>query len=325
VLNNRRLLRRPPVGPDAPSPGPLVAQLLHNALALHQRRDSDDYSSSTVMAFLDCTVALQGVDLDDMSNHQQLAFWLNLYHCMLLHALLFVGPPTSTRTWPSWFSSNCYEVAGTVVSLAEVEHCILRRPMSQPATKAGLIQGIYPEVPKWHEDDPRQRFALPYKEPRINFVLNCASVSYPNDIMVFAADNIEAQLNEASSRFILKTVQTVSVSKIRREIVLPKVCEWYTDDFGFTTLDCVRYIQTYISEQPVGSANKKELLELSLMLNALLPEAPDIWGRTKEKWEGTVKFGSMRAEFHQNFTEHPQPNPAVFTEQQHDHGMNRFV
>jgi len=111
----------------------------------------------------------------------------------------------------------CYEVGGTVISLSEVEHCILRRPLSLPR-----VWFANSNIPKWHVDDPRQRFALTQPEPRINFVLNYGSVgSYPTYLLVYSAQQLDEQLDEGCRVFLN---HSVSVSIERREIVLPKVC-----------------------------------------------------------------------------------------------------
>jgi len=297
VLNNRRLLRRPPVGPSAPPPCLLVARLLHMAL---NQGEHEDYASAS--AFLDGTVELQGVDLEGLTHDEKLAFWLNLYHCMLIHAFMIVGPPTSLRAWPHFFTRMCYEVGGTVVSLAEVEHCILRRPMSQP-------RSYYMSPKRWHEGDARQRFVLHHKEPRVNFVLNCGSLSCPSRITVFTAEDVDAQLNEASSFFLLTTV---TVNEDKREITLPKVCEWFTDDFGFTPLDCVRFIR-HISDLSVGDTNMRALRALSHGLKKLLPEAKDSRGRTRDSWEGKMKFGALVGECHARFEELILPSDSKFS------------
>jgi hypothetical protein len=35
---------------------------------------------------------------------QALAFWLNFYHCLLAHALLILGPPTTSRSALTFFN-----------------------------------------------------------------------------------------------------------------------------------------------------------------------------------------------------------------------------
>jgi len=53
-------------------------------------------------------------------------FWVNVYHALLQHALVLLGPPRSPRDWASFHSSVSYELFGNVFSLLEIRHCVLR-------------------------------------------------------------------------------------------------------------------------------------------------------------------------------------------------------
>jgi hypothetical protein len=56
----------------------------------------------------------------------ELCFWVNLYHALLQHGLLLLGPPRTGREWAHFHSAVSYEVFGQVFSLLEIEHCVLR-------------------------------------------------------------------------------------------------------------------------------------------------------------------------------------------------------
>jgi hypothetical protein len=67
------------------------------------------------------------MDLDlDPTSPEALCMFLNLYHCMLLHAYMVVGLPNSLFRWSAFFRNCTYEIFGDIVSLAEMEHCVLR-------------------------------------------------------------------------------------------------------------------------------------------------------------------------------------------------------
>lgn len=85
------------------------------------------------IVFLHMTAQLQRFDLShihtneaSLSSPELCCALLNLYHCMLLHALLVVGTPKSLLKWQSLYRSICYEAFGSVFCLAELEHCIIR-------------------------------------------------------------------------------------------------------------------------------------------------------------------------------------------------------
>lgn len=78
--------------------------------------------------FMDGVALLQCIDLSivDNTSPEAACLFLNLYHCMLLHAYMVVGLPNSLFKWSNFFRHCSYEAFGDVFSLAELEHCILR-------------------------------------------------------------------------------------------------------------------------------------------------------------------------------------------------------
>ena len=106
--------------------------------------------------------------------------------------------------------------------------------------------------------------------------------------MVYTPAHIDMQLKEACRVFL---DHTVTISTRDREITLPKVCEWYTKDFGYTTLDVVRYMEKLIG------------LQKSKALRDLLPEAKDAGGKTRDAWQGRIKFAGMEWECQHAFVE----------------------
>jgi len=78
--------------------------------------------------FMDGVSLLQCIDLSlvDHSSPEATCLFLNLYHCLLIHAYLVVGLPNSLFKWSNFFRFCSYEAFGDIFSLAELEHCILR-------------------------------------------------------------------------------------------------------------------------------------------------------------------------------------------------------
>jgi len=137
----------------------------------------------------------------DFSTKQALCIFVNLYHCLLQHALLLSlnGAPVkvscfleTSNQYPTLLSSPnnvcafpfdfllycfkkksfghfmrtcCYEIGGDVFSLAELQCCIIRGKMSKPVNpKPPFI-----EAPK--KSLGHLTYSLHNADPRINFVL----------------------------------------------------------------------------------------------------------------------------------------------------------
>jgi len=185
---------------------------------------SPDSGTERLAAFLDLCAGFQLISLQqlDPTSGETLCFFLNIYHTLIQHALLLLGPPSS-RDWAPFFSSVSYEIGGDVFSLAEIEYCVIRGKLSRPRSVPR-----YWAAPPTLEDD-HYRYALETSDNRINFALNTGSISGPPFIIVFRPEKLDKQLESAAVRFLDFTVKLDSK---KRTITLPKVCDLYRNDFS---------------------------------------------------------------------------------------------
>ena len=104
----------------------------------------------------------------------------------------------------------------------------------------------------------RYSFALNISDPRINFALNCGSLSNPPSVPIYVHDGLEQQLNLASIYYLQESV-TVSPQKKGVVITLPHICMWYANDFNRgRPVDVARYCSNFLTGE------KQKLLLLSL-------------------------------------------------------------
>ena len=98
------------------TPNEVIEKALHEAFLL-----LDDTTNAPLwVTFMDTVSALQVVDLSPLSGTEQTAFLLNLYHTMVIHGMLILGPPVPS-SWSSFFNTVSYLVGFDVVSLNELE------------------------------------------------------------------------------------------------------------------------------------------------------------------------------------------------------------
>lgn len=72
------------------------------------------------------TQDLQRVNLLELSENEKLAFFLNLYNAMVIHAVISVGCPEGAIDRRSFFSDFQYLVGGHPYSLNMIKNGILR-------------------------------------------------------------------------------------------------------------------------------------------------------------------------------------------------------
>ena len=120
VLNFRRVVFPSrftmPVHLTGLSPNRIVEMALDEAFHL-----LDDNTNAQIwVQFMDSVSALQVVDLSALSLPEKLSFLLNLYHVMVIHGMLILGPPLPSN-WESFFDTVSYLVGYDVVSIKELE------------------------------------------------------------------------------------------------------------------------------------------------------------------------------------------------------------
>ena len=152
---------------------------------------------------------------------ERMAFWLNLYNCLVLHATATLGAPTTAAERTAFFSGASgavYRVGDMRFSLDDIEHGVLRCNACHPTT------GALP----FAEDDPRRRLALETLDPRLHFALNCGAKSCP-PIKLYSASRIDETMSLAARAF-LETDLHVDVASSK--LSCTRLLDWYAHDFG---------------------------------------------------------------------------------------------
>jgi hypothetical protein len=140
------------------------------------------------------------------SRNQRLAFWINAYNLFTLRAivdhypirspLLTWQPRNSIRQIDGVWTKLTWQAAGRTLTLDDIEHKILR-----------------PE----------------FKEPRVHFAINCASIGCPPlAAEPYLAATLDAQLNAAARRY-LASPQGLRIDG--RTLRVSRIFEWYGEDF----------------------------------------------------------------------------------------------
>ena len=161
--------------------------------------------------------ALSSTALDALDAAERLAFWINVYNAATGDALL--DDPTRLSNRRRFFGAPVVSVAGTDLSLDEIEHGILRG--SKWKYGLGYLPDPFPSA-----FVRRHRVAEP--DPRIHFAVNCGAAACP---AVFAYDpaTVDGQLDHAAETYLRS--ETVVADGTAR---VPRLMLWYRGDFGGT-------------------------------------------------------------------------------------------
>jgi hypothetical protein len=184
--------------------GPLAQSLeeLESHFHAHGAWDLGALVASSAHGRLAAALAgLAETDPRRMRIPAQVAFWLNVYNAAVLRDL----PEFEAG---EFFSRPRLRIAGHAWSLDDIEHGMLRGNLKK--------------------SDPRLALAPVTFDERVFFALHRACRSSP-PLRVFHAERIEDQLEDAAREFVRATVR---VKDEGAKIKVPRLFQWYEDDFG---------------------------------------------------------------------------------------------
>ncbi len=182
------------------------------------RVDYRAWKSSGTKALRAYLKNLEEIDVRTLSRPQQFAYWVNLYNAKTIDVVLAHYPVRSIKRinlgggglfGAGPWSKKLVTISGHKLSLDDIEHNILR--------------------PGW-------------RDKRIHYVVNCASVGCPN--------LPPRALNGANNNTVLETAARAYINHPRGvriengRIVASKIFKWYAEDFG-TRAELIRHWRTY--------------------------------------------------------------------------------
>lgn len=198
---------------------------------------------------------LHQVDVGSLEEDERKAFFINIYNALTIHGLVRCDTlPGSVLDVEKFWRNTGYVIGGHKYSLDDIEHGILRGNRPHPSS---------PEL-FFKESDPRLPYIIKKLDPRIHFALVCGAKSCP-PIMVYSGANIEVALDAATKNYLNSEL---TVNEDNKEILLPKLLQWYGGDFGSDNEEIIRWMLPFldkpIQEQIVSLLDQKGIMEITI-------------------------------------------------------------
>ena len=159
---------------------------------------------------------LSATPVTALRRDEQRAFWINLYNAVTVQVVLDFYPVDSIRDIRSGIFSagpwgkELVSVEGVALTLDDIEHRILR--------------------PGW-------------RDPRIHYALNCASLGCPNlQRHAFTRANAEVQLANAAKDFV-NHPRGVEINS--ETAFVSSIYDWFAADFGGSLKSTVAHLLQY--------------------------------------------------------------------------------
>lgn len=165
---------------------------------------------------------------------------------MVIHGSLVLFPPQTSANWQPFFNDVAYLLSFDVLSMAELEHNVLKATMTKPPRLA-LGLGRNSSAPR----SLFPGFALQNRDFRLTLCLCNGSISTPGKIVIYQADTLDAQLDAMTSVVLCETLH---IDEFKRIVTLPIVCSWHSLDFvprgaSPSHIDTLRALAPYASAQ----------------------------------------------------------------------------
>ncbi len=168
---------------------------------------------------------LESTDVDVLNRAEQLAFWVNLYNAVTVRTVLEHYPVRSIRdirvSGPfeagPW-GAKLARIKGEPLSLDDIEHRILR--------------------PLW-------------RDPRIHYVVNCASIGCPDlPPKALTGHRAEAMLDAAARAYVNHPRGAVMAGA---RLTVSSIYRWFREDFGGSEAGVLAHLRRY-GDPPLTNA-----------------------------------------------------------------------
>lgn len=164
---------------------------------------------------------LQQIGVSSLSREEQKAYWINLYNIFTVKVILDHYPVESIKDIdisPGLFSIGPWDaklltIEGEKISLNDIEHRILR-PI--------------------------------FKDNRIHYAVNCASLGCPNLQPVAFTHNNMDELLEIGAKAYINSPRGARLHK--GKLYVSKIYVWFQEDFGDTQKGVIKHLLLYAND-----------------------------------------------------------------------------
>ena len=175
---------------------------------------------------------IEGLKKDEYKNFtkdQQLAFWINAYNAFTVQIVTKNYPLNSIKD----IGYGGFNPIKTIWDREFIKLSLSRRKYSLNRIEHKTIRKYF-------------------KEPRIHFAVNCASMGCPSLLdEAFVATKLNTQLDSVAKNFLTNTDKN-KYDSTSKELVISKIFKWYGGDFKEQFQGPKGYISKYI-EFPKGT------------------------------------------------------------------------
>ncbi|USN47982.1 MAG: DUF547 domain-containing protein [Pseudobdellovibrionaceae bacterium] len=201
-----------------------LTSILHQHVVMTETSSSVMYKrlklkKSELEQYLKTLGAVTPGEYEKWTKNEQMAFLINAYNGFTLKLIVDHYPVKSIKDIGSWFSKpwkkNFFELLGEKRNLDWIEHTTLREK---------------------------------FKEPRIHFAVNCASIGCPRLLNeAFVATELDEQLDRQATAFLRDTSRNAAHDN-DKTLQLSKIFDWFEGDFTRGGRTVAQFVAPYMTD-----------------------------------------------------------------------------
>lgn len=204
-------------------------------------KDRLSYVARMLRDFRSMVEQLEKVDPSQLKHDEKLAFWINIYNALLMHAYLAYGIPRNNLKRMTLLQRAAYKVGGRSINAHTIEQCILGCRSHRPTQ---WLQNLLLPGSKFKAGDERRSYAIENPEPLVCFALCCGGRSDPA-VRVYTSKNVHEELESAKREFLQASIGFQSDKKV----LLPKILEWYAREASISSNSLLDWVSQYLDEK----------------------------------------------------------------------------
>jgi len=210
---------------------------------------------------------LQLCDITQLSDPQKKAFFINIFHILILHISTIVGAPNNSIRRALYFNTFRYQIGRELYTLNDIKHGILRGNQDPIKTTGSYFS---------RGDSRKNHSQAP--DPRIHGAL-CYFTQTGPLLREYKEESLDAMLTQEFQDFLYRHVQ---IDLKTMKITLPMTIKWYRQDMKGEdeeikkNMDFESLIIFLEDHAPPGEL-KSYLNELNLDVDPLIEYTPYNW------------------------------------------------
>jgi len=230
--------------------GELSAALRRSITQLYGRHLSEDGTELDYMSmatsedyegYKGLAMRLKDIDTSSMGEDDRVAFFINVYNCLVIDAIISLGQPKDLMSRLRMYAEAAYNIGGSTFSLNDIENGVLRGNQSPPTVNP------FAQKP-FEEGDARMKLVCKNPDPRIHFALNCGARGCP-PIRFYRGEDLDAMLSTATRAFC----KSIEVDEAKRVVRMSQIFKWYDSDFDSYTSEkspfsTLRFVEKYLDD-----------------------------------------------------------------------------